>query len=171
MARRPRTPKEPLRLGKQTPRYRFFLNPYPDIRFTSCPQCGEKTRVRKLPLVIHIDPANLVALNKTCRYCPRCDLLIVHQDELEGWLAAFFGQQQPEVVGNAYLVVGTEDRAAWRRGTHTPLAIPELLEHLHDFVAVVRFSRPRAGDQRDRSLGEPLHADVLTPPVARSCGR
>ena len=46
----------------------------------------------------------------------RCDLLIAHQDELEAWLAAFFGHQQPEVVGNAYLVVGTEERAAWRRG-------------------------------------------------------
>jgi hypothetical protein len=146
MARRSRTAGEVPRLGKQPPRYRFFLNPYPDVRFTTCPQCGEKARVRKLPLVIHIDPMQLVALNKTCRYCPRCDLLIAHQDQLEAWLAAFFGQQQPEVVGNDYLVVGTEDRAAWRRGTHTPLTIPEALEHLHDFIEVVRFElAPRWG--------------------------
>ena len=146
MAGRSRVSGELPRLGKQPPRYRFFLNPYSDVRFTTCPQCGEKTRVRKLPLVIHIDPMQLVALNKTCRYCPRCDLLIAHQDQLEAWLAAFFGQQQPEVVGNDYLVVGTEDRAAWRRGTHTPLAISEALEYLHDFIDVVRFEpAPRWG--------------------------
>jgi len=146
MARRSHASGEARRLGKQPPRYRFFLNPYTDARFTTCPQCGEKTRVRKLPLVIHIDPMQLVALNKTCRYCPRCDLLIAHQDELEAWLAAFFGQQQPEVVGNSYLVVGTEDRAAWRRGTHTPLTTTEMLEHLHDFIEVIRFEPvPRWG--------------------------
>jgi hypothetical protein len=146
MARRSRASEELPRLGKQPPRYRFFLNPYSDVRFTTCPQCGEKTRVRKLPLVIHIDPLQMVALNKTCRYCPRCDLLIAHQDQLEAWLASFFGQQQPELVGNSYLVVGTEDRAAWRRGTHTPLAISEALEYLHDFIEVVRFDpAPRWG--------------------------
>ena len=113
MARRSRASGGVRRLGTQPPRYRFFPNPYTDARFTTCPQCGEKTRVRKLPLVIHIDPMQLVALNKTCRYCPRCDLLIAHQDELEAWLAAFFGHHEPELVGNSYLVVGTEDRAAW----------------------------------------------------------
>jgi hypothetical protein len=146
MARRSRGPGTVRRLGKQPPRYRFFLNPYADVRFTTCPQCGAKTRVRKLPLVIHIDPMQLVALNKTCRYCPSCDLLIAHRDELEAWLAAFFGQQQPEVVGNDYLVVGTEDRAAWRRGTRTPLTIQELLDGLHDFCEAVRFDpAPRWG--------------------------
>jgi len=32
-----------------------------------------------------------------------CDLLIVHQDEIEAFLAAFFGQTKPEIVGNDYL--------------------------------------------------------------------
>ena len=146
MARRARRSGEPPRLGKQPPRYRFFLNPHTDIRFTTCPQCGGKTRVRKLPLVIHIDPDQLVALNKTCRSCPRCDLLIAHRDELEAWLAAFFGQHRPEVVGNDYLVVGTADRADWLRGTRTPLSIQEALQSLHDFAEVVRFEpAPRWG--------------------------
>ena len=146
MGRRTRAPRETPRLGKRPPRYRFFLNPYTDARFTTCPQCGEKTRVRKLPLVIHIDPMQLVALNKACRYCPRCDLLIAHQDELEAWLAAFFGHQLPEVVGNSYLVVGTEDQVDWRRGVGTPLSIQEALACLHDFAEVVRFEpAPRWG--------------------------
>ena len=139
MARRSRPRSEPRRLGKQPPRYRFFLNPYRDVRFTSCPQCGRKTRVRKLPLVIHIDPMQLVALNKTCRYCPPCDLLIAHQDEIEAFLAAFFGQHQPEIVGNDYLVVGTEDRADWLRGMRTSLSTQEALECLHDFTEMVSY--------------------------------
>ncbi len=146
MGRRPRRSKEVPRLGKQPPRYRFCLNPYTDVRFTTCPQCRGRTRVRKLPLVIHIDPLQLVALNKTCRYCPRCDLLIAHRDELEAWLAAFFGQQKPEVVGNEYLVIGTVDRADWLRGTRAALTTQEMLEHLHDFAEVVRFEpAPRWG--------------------------
>jgi hypothetical protein len=140
MARKSRPQGEPRRLGKQPPRYRFFLNPYADVRFTTCPQCGGKMRVRKLPLVIHIDPMQLVALNKTCRYCPPCDLLIAHQDQIEAFLAAFFGEQQPEIVGNDYLVVGTTDRADWLRGVRSSLSTQEALDALHDFTDVVSFA-------------------------------
>jgi hypothetical protein len=140
MGQNSRARRSPPRLGKQPPRYRFFLNPYADVRFTACPQCGDKTRQRKLPLVIHIDPNQLVALNKTCRYCPRCDLLIAHQDEIEAFLTAFFGAHRPEIVGNDYLVVGTEERADWRRGVRTPPAVPDALACLHDFREVVRFT-------------------------------
>jgi hypothetical protein len=139
MARRSRPGKEPRRLGRKPPRFRFFLNPYRDVRFTSCPQCGGKTRLRKLPLVIHIDPAQLVGLNKTCRYCPPCDLLIAHQDEIEGFLSALFSEQRPEIVGNDYLVIGTEDRADWLRGVRTPVFPHEALGYVHDFKETVRF--------------------------------
>lgn len=127
------------RLGKQPPRYRFFLNPYPEERFTRCPRCRAKTRQRKVPLVIHVDPLNPVALNKTCRYCPRCDLLIAHQDDLEGFLAAFFAEHNSEVMGNDYLVIGTLDRPDWQRGSQSPLPIREMIECLHDFRDVLKF--------------------------------
>jgi hypothetical protein len=35
--------------GKQSPRHKFFLNPYKDARFTSCPKCTAKTKLRKFP--------------------------------------------------------------------------------------------------------------------------
>jgi hypothetical protein len=127
------------RLGKQEPQYRFFLNPYTDARFTSCPQCGNKTRQKKLPLVIHVDKGATITLNKTCKFCPLCDLLIAHQDEIEGFLAAYFSQNNPDVVGNAYLVMGTEEKVAWRRGMRSQLSGEELLEHLHDFRDYVTF--------------------------------
>jgi hypothetical protein len=131
--------KTTTQLGKLPPRYRFFLNPYEDMRFTKCPQCEGKTKLRKLPLVIHIDPMLPLALNKTCRYCPYCDLLILHQDELERLLAAIFSVHNPEIVGNDYLVIGTMDRPEWKRGTQDQLQLKDLLDVLHDFKEVVTF--------------------------------
>ena len=131
--------KTTTQLGTLPPRYRFFLNPYQDMRFTKCPQCDSKTLLRKLPLVIHVEPMHMLSLNKTCRYCPRCDLLIAHQDDLEHFLASFFTEYKPDVIGNDYLVIGTEDRTVWKRGMQQPLTIQEALEALHDFKEVVTF--------------------------------
>src|SRR5204863_9087543 len=97
------------RLGKQHPRYRFFLNPYRDARFSTCPQCSNKMSQRKLPLFIHIDPKQPLLLNKTCRYCPHCDLLIAHQNELDEIITRVFTTLNPQIVGYAYLVIGTLD--------------------------------------------------------------
>jgi hypothetical protein len=71
-----REKKNTPQLGKQPPRYRFFLNPYEDARFTSCPQCANKTGQRTLPLFIHIDPAQPLLLNMTCRYCTHCEIFL-----------------------------------------------------------------------------------------------
>jgi hypothetical protein len=129
------------RLGKQEPRYHFLLNPFRDRRFAICPGCDGRTLLRKVPLVVHVDPKNPVAIHKSCRYCPRCDLLIAHQDELEEQLAALFAERSPELVGNAYLVMGTLDRDVWKRSMAEPLAVPELVEQLHGFVQVFEIKR------------------------------
>ena len=130
---------KPKRIGKQPPRYSFFLNPYSDVRFTTCPKCSKRTRQRKLPLVIHVDPFNPVAINKTCRYCPTCDLLIAHKDEIEEQLVLLFTRMDPTLIGNDYLVIGTLDRADWRRSMTTSLTIQEMLDCLHDFNEMLRF--------------------------------
>lgn len=125
------------RLGKQKPRYVFFLNPYTHARFTSCPQCGAKTRQRKLPLVIYSrEPAQMTALNKTCRFCPACDLLIAHANELSAFFAQYFGVPQAAMTSDDYLVVGTMDRGDWVKGPSSP---DEMLATLHDFKRVVTF--------------------------------
>ncbi len=135
------------RLGKQPSRYTFFLNPYTDARFTKCPKCEGKMGQKKLPLVIHIDDGGMMVLNKTCRYCPACDLLIAHKDEIEALLASYFQRAAPEVVGNDYLVVGTVDRADWRRGTEGNVTPRDMIEVLHDFQDVVQF-KPMGGWSR-----------------------
>ena len=139
--------KDTPRLGKQPARYRFFLNPYQDARFSTCPQCANKTGQRKLPLFIHIYPKQPLLLNKTCRYCPHCDLLIAHQNELEEIITRVFTVLDPEIVGNTYLVVGTLDRADWKRIDQNKLPIQDTIEALHDFEDVVNF-KPMWGWRR-----------------------
>ena len=134
-------PRAPRRLGKQLPRYRFLLNPFRNRRFAVCPECEGRTLLRKVPLVIHVDPRNPVVINKSCRYCAACDLLIVHQDEIEQQLAALFTRRAPELISNDYLALGTLDHDVWKRSVGEPLAIQELVEQLHDFVEVLELRR------------------------------
>ncbi len=127
-------------LGKLPRLYKFFLNPYKDVRFTtSCPGCTGKTKQRKLPLAIHVDDWGMVILNKTCRFCPNCDLLIAHQDEIEAQLAEVLTQMAPQSVGNDYLIIGSVERKHWRRGLTDPLTSAEMIEALHDFKDHVHF--------------------------------
>jgi hypothetical protein len=138
---RPAGERDLPRLGRLTQQHAFFLNPYRDVRFsTSCPGCNGKTKQRKVPLAIHVDDWGAVILNKTCRFCPYCDLLIAHQDELEAVLAAQFQERAPGVVGSDYVVFGTVERKAWRRGTKEALSNDELIDSLHDFKRHCRFA-------------------------------
>ena len=126
------------RFGKQKPRFKFFLNPCSDLRFTRCLKCQGEIRQRKLPLLIHIDPLQLFALNKTCHHCPLCDLLIAHQDEIVAYHAAFFTQNKPEVFGNDYLVVGAVGRPDWKNGVSSAVSVREMLGSVNNFRNVLK---------------------------------
>lgn len=121
--------------GKLSPRYNFVLNPYPELRMSSCPFCKHKTGQRKLPLLIHVEPRHLIALNYTCRYCQSCDLLIAHKHEIEHHLTQLFSQMKPEVVGNEYLIIGTVEKTAWRENLICSKPVPEMLPYVSDFEA------------------------------------
>jgi hypothetical protein len=126
-------PKKPS-LGELPPRYNFMLNPYPDQRISRCPLCENKTGQRKLPLLIHVDPAHLIALNYTCRYCPACDLLVGHKHAIEHLLTELFRRMEPEAIGNRYLIIGTVEKGTWREGLTQPKAIVDMLPHASDFA-------------------------------------
>jgi len=100
----------------QRTRFFFFLNPYPDMAFTRCPKCEAKTKQRKLPLVIHIEPQTICVLNKTCRFCPSCELVIGRQAEIEPMLLATVDHGRGAIEKGDYLVIGTLDRGDWRAG-------------------------------------------------------
>jgi len=120
-------------LGHLFPQYHFALNPYPDLRFSRCPDCRNKTGQRKLPLLLFIKPSYSLALNFTCRYCAHCDLLICHQGNLEHVLALLFEGRDTPAIGNEYLILGTVEKRAWREGLTQPLSTTDVLPQLHDF--------------------------------------
>ena len=41
-----------MHFGTLPPLYRFLLNPHKETRFSTCPNCGGKTVIRKVPLFI-----------------------------------------------------------------------------------------------------------------------
>jgi len=88
--------------------------------------------MRKFPLLIHIDGFGLLTLGKTCRYCPKCEFIIAHQNDLEHYMTEIFAESHPEVLGNDYFVVGTVETKVWREGMVKPLKIEKLLEHTAD---------------------------------------
>jgi|APSaa5957512622_1039677.scaffolds.fasta_scaffold04066_4 hypothetical protein len=125
--------KSKAQFGKLPPKYKFILNPYQDVRFSSCLRCSGKTLIRKVPLFVHVYPEHPTTINKRCRYCPKCDLLIVHQDELETSLVLSHREDRPEIVGNEYLVLGTLSPSAWRKRNKEPLNMGNAQENVHDF--------------------------------------
>jgi len=126
-------------------RHFFFPNPYEDAAFTRCPKCQSKTKVRKFPLVIHMEPRQLLLLNKTCRYCPGCDLIIAKESEIESLMVASLEQSRPEIVGNSYLVIGVVDRKDWQQGKQGELLEGEVIKCMFAFKDVWNFEPVRAG--------------------------
>ncbi len=136
---------EKRRFGDLPPKYNFILNPYPDQRLSRCPFCDGNTGQRKIPLLIHVDPMHLIALNYTCRYCSHCDLLIAHKHEIEHLLHEMFTRYDREAIGNDYLIIGTVEKSAWREGVKQPKSVDEMLPHTSDFKTYyqeLRSTRP-----------------------------
>jgi hypothetical protein len=131
------------RLGKLPPRYRFALNPFPEVRWSKCPRCERLTFSRKFPLLIHMEEYGPVVLGKTCRYCARCEFIIAHQEELEAELAYLFSQMAPEVVGNDYFVMSVVERKTWQKGRQEVVNWEELLQHAADIKQYYTLNDPR----------------------------
>ncbi len=114
-------------------RFYFFLNPYADMAFTRCPKCEGKTKQRKLPLAIHIRPRTFCVLNKTCRFCPACELVIARQSEMEALLVSMFEDECSKIEQGDYVVVGTLDRADWRAGREEEWSPSEAIDRVWVF--------------------------------------
>ena len=126
------------RLGALSPRYAFVLNPHVRERFSRCPSCAARTRVRKLPLVVHVehlDGPRLLLLNKTCRLCVVCETLVVDQSALDHVIIA---TGLSAVATPRYVVLGTLDRRVWRRGLDGDAQLADIRAHMADFRRYLR---------------------------------
>jgi hypothetical protein len=94
--------------------------------------CHGTMNMRKFALFIHVDGWGPLSLGKTCRYCPRCELIITHQDDLERELC--FERLSPEVIGRKYFVLGTVALPVWKEGLSIKsTSLQETLEHVAQF--------------------------------------
>jgi len=133
------------KFGKLQSKFNFSLNPYPEMRFSKCPDCGKKTGQRKLALFIHVEPLNPVSLNYTNRYCSNCDMLIGHKHELEHHLKITFDKVNPEIIGNNYKLIGTIENKVWKENAVQQLPINELRNYVHDFKSTQTISMTMGG--------------------------
>jgi hypothetical protein len=76
------------KIGNLPSRYSLLLNPHANVRLSKCPKLQKLTHVRKFVLFVHIDRWGPIVLGKTCRYCSRCEMIMVICNELEAALAA-----------------------------------------------------------------------------------
>lgn len=155
--------KQNKHFGQLPPRYSFMLNPYPDHRVSRCPQCEHKTGQRKIPLLIHVDPLHLIALNYTCRYCQACDLLIANKHEIEHLLTGLFQRMDPAAIGNEYLILGTTEKTTWREGLQQQKEVTEMLQHVSDFATYYQELRVTQGGWFHRDQEPP----TMQPPPSQ----
>ena len=122
------------KIGNLPPRYSLLLNPHADLRLSKCPKCQKLTHSRKFALFLHIDGWGPMVLGKTCRYCSRCEMVMVNRNELEAELARGLSRMAPGVIVENHLVLGTIEKKIWREGLGghgKPLA--EMLKYVADF--------------------------------------
>lgn len=123
-----------IKIGSLPPRYSLLLDSHEDLRLSKCPKCQKLTHLRKFALFIHIDDRGPIVLGKTCRYCSRCEIVMVHRKVLEEELARSLSQMAPEVTAKDYLVLGTIEKKIWQQGLESPgKPIAEMLKHVADF--------------------------------------
>lgn len=97
--------------GDMKKKYNFFLNQYTGYAFSKCPKCENKTKVRKLPLTIILTMEKMILnLNKTCKFCPYCDLIIARKKEIEDLLLSMTHKKLSE---KDYFVMGTIERSIY----------------------------------------------------------
>jgi hypothetical protein len=135
-------------IGALSPRYSFALNPYSEMRFTVCPECRSTTRIRKLPLVIHVERFGIIILRKTCRLCTDCDMVIVHQNELEPLVTNRLCALGHSIDQCDYLVLGTVDPKVWRRGLTGGVSLHEVVQHMADFRKHLQIEQTGHGWER-----------------------
>ncbi len=125
-------------IGKLKPRFSFILNSHSDVRVSRCPMCEKLTHPRKFAFLVHVEEWGPMVQGKTAKFCSACELIVVHQDELEAELVHSFEKLDPELIGNPYLVLGTVETKTWKRGLKgDPGTLEEILQQTADFDRVL----------------------------------
>ena len=136
------------------PKYNFYLNPHDHYKWTRCPNCDEKTRVRKFCLVIHCENKaiqfyQLTSINKSCKFCTKCELIICQKTELEKLLSEVLKGKITRVTDDHYLVFGTMEKKDWLKVQKKGLSASQVISLVSQFKDIVDFEITPAGWYRD----------------------
>lgn len=101
-----------------------------------CPACGRWMRPRQQTFAVYIPPETR-SVCLLCRYCPACDLLETPWDALESRMSAEALISRPDMLGAAYLVLGTMDEAGPGGYPSVPLPTHLVPELLYEFREVI----------------------------------
>lgn len=134
----------------QESKYYFYLNPYDEYKWTKCPKCDNNTKVRKFCLFLHYEEKSvnfnqLISLNMTCKFCPSCELIIVHKSEVEANLSQIIPNLGIQFNAENYFAFGTMDRKDFRKSQKEPLDQRESLKIIFPFKNVWEFTIQPAG--------------------------
>ncbi len=130
------------KLFKNPARHYFWINPYIDQAFTRCPKCDNKTKVKKIPLVIDADKKALINLNMETKYCSYCDLIIAKKENIKNLDSAVLKQ---EISADNCFVFGTLDNQVFRKIKTKETFPAELFDIMHPFKDTLHFTVQPAG--------------------------
>lgn len=120
--------------GKLEPKYSLLVNPHVSYRLSSCPHCNRPTHPRKFALLLQIDGYGPLVHGKTCKYCSKCGMILVQQDDLETELMLTAAKLSPKLFGRRYEILGVVELKVFKAvlaGSSSDLA--ETLKHTSDF--------------------------------------
>jgi hypothetical protein len=86
------------------------------------------------------DYHQLLSLNKTCKFCPSCELIITKKSEIESYLEEMLTRWGKTTFhAENYLVFGTIDRSVWKAGKQNSLNPQDALKLAAPFKHVWEF--------------------------------
>ena len=134
----------------QKAKYYFYLNPFDEYKWTKCPNCEAKTKLRKYCLTISYNDEEkkarqLLSLNKSCKFCPDCQLIIAHKSEIDTFVARLVESLGLRFNADNCFVFGTMDRKHWKKGQQEAMSPASALEIISPFKNVWNFKVRPAG--------------------------
>lgn len=131
-------------------KYNFYLNPHDQYKWTKCPKCENKTKLRKYCLMVHYEEKivnfhQLISLNKSCKYCPYCELIIGQKSEIEHILNQIVHGFGLQFNPDNYFVFGTMDRKDWKKSQKELLNQRKALDLVFQFKDIWDFEIRPAG--------------------------
>jgi len=89
----------------------------------------------------------LFSLNKSCKFCPYCDLIIGQKSDLDELLKNILSSPPFELKLNPkdYLVFGTMERKDWVKTQKEPTSQKDAIELVHPFKDILDFEIQPAG--------------------------